>query len=82
MSRGTSGGCWSGKSAQSVLKHAILKRYIPVFGGTTGSAYGRVVYLDGLLAKGARRRGARFGGIDHADGYRNAAASSVDMRFR
>lgn len=57
MSRGTSGGYWSGKSAQSVLKHAILKRYIPVFGGTTGSAYGRVVYLDGFAGEGRYENG-------------------------
>lgn len=52
MSRGTGGGYWSGKSAQSVLKHAILKRYIPVFGGTMGSVYDRVVYLDGFAGEG------------------------------
>ncbi|MFJ9523046.1 hypothetical protein ACIRPK_32965 [Kitasatospora sp. NPDC101801] len=37
MSKGTSGSYWNAPALPSVFKHAPLSRYIPKFGGMTGS---------------------------------------------
>ncbi|MCX4564701.1 hypothetical protein OHA02_52455 [Streptomyces phaeochromogenes] len=37
MSTKTGGECWKDKRLPSVFKHALLKRYLPQFGGMTGS---------------------------------------------
>jgi three-Cys-motif partner protein len=36
----------------SVFKHDLIKRYLPVFAGKTGSRAGGVVYLDGYAGRG------------------------------
>ncbi|WP_051813035.1 three-Cys-motif partner protein TcmP [Kitasatospora sp. MBT63] len=41
----------------STLKHSLLGRYIPQFGGMTGSRDGRVVYLDGYAGEGRYESG-------------------------
>lgn len=38
--------------AAAVLKHGILRRYLPVFATKTGSVAGEVVYLDGYAGPG------------------------------
>ncbi|MFE9334813.1 three-Cys-motif partner protein TcmP [Streptomyces sp. NPDC006925] len=57
MSTGTSGAYWSAQALPSVLKHNLLGRYIPQFGGMTGSRDGRVVYLDGYAGEGRYESG-------------------------
>lgn len=57
MSTGTSGGYWDAKALPSVLKHTLLKTYIPKFGGKTGSVSRRVVYLDGYAGEGRYESG-------------------------
>jgi three-Cys-motif partner protein len=59
MSSGTSGGYWQGKALPSVFKHELLKRYLPPFGGMTGtqSQDRRVVYLDGYAGEGRYESG-------------------------
>lgn len=54
MSSGTGGGYWADKALPSVFKHDLLKRYLPQFGGMTGtrSHDKRVVYLDGYAGEG------------------------------
>lgn len=59
MSTGTSGSYWEGKALPSVFKHELLRRYIPPFGGMTGtqSQERRVVYLDGYAGEGRYESG-------------------------
>ncbi|MEV8289112.1 three-Cys-motif partner protein TcmP [Streptomyces niveus] len=59
MSSGTSGGYWADKALPSVFKHELLRRYLPQFGGMTGShSHGkRVVYLDGYAGEGRYENG-------------------------
>ncbi|MFF8423105.1 three-Cys-motif partner protein TcmP [Streptomyces sp. NPDC086796] len=59
MSSGTSGGYWDEKALPSVFKHELLKRYLPPFGGMTGSHARdkRVVYLDGYAGEGRYESG-------------------------
>ncbi|MFH0245837.1 three-Cys-motif partner protein TcmP [Streptomyces sp. HK10] len=57
MSTGTSGAYWAEQALPSVFKHSLLGRYIPQFGGMTGSRDGRVVYLDGYAGEGRYESG-------------------------
>ncbi|MEU7649249.1 three-Cys-motif partner protein TcmP [Streptomyces huasconensis] len=59
MSSGTGGGYWKDKALPSVFKHDLLKRYLPQFGGMTGSHSRdkRVVYLDGYAGEGRYENG-------------------------
>ncbi|MFF4315798.1 three-Cys-motif partner protein TcmP [Streptomyces sp. NPDC001507] len=59
MSSGTGGEYWKDKALPSVLKHELLKRYLPQFGGMTGahSQDKRVVYLDGYAGEGRYENG-------------------------
>jgi three-Cys-motif partner protein len=59
MSSGTGGAYWQGKALPSVFKHELLKRYLPPFGGMTGtqSHDKRVVYLDGYAGEGRYESG-------------------------
>lgn len=54
MSTGTGGDYWADKALPSVFKHDLLKRYLPQFGGMTGTqSHDRcVVYLDGYAGEG------------------------------
>ncbi|MEU9663472.1 three-Cys-motif partner protein TcmP [Streptomyces chartreusis] len=59
MSSGTGGEYWKDKALPSVFKHELLKRYLPQFGGMTGtqSHDKRVVYLDGYAGEGRYENG-------------------------
>ncbi|MFE0520763.1 three-Cys-motif partner protein TcmP [Streptomyces sp. NPDC058954] len=59
MSSGTGGDYWKDKALPSVFKHELLKRYLPQFGGMTGSRSRdkRVVYLDGYAGEGRYENG-------------------------
>ncbi|MCX4561689.1 three-Cys-motif partner protein TcmP [Streptomyces phaeochromogenes] len=59
MSSGTTGGYWQGKALPSVLKHELLRRCIPPFGGMTGTQVldRRVVYLGGYAGEGRYANG-------------------------
>ncbi len=59
MSSSTGGAYWQGKALPSVFKHELLKRYLPPFGGMTGtqSQDKRVVYLDGYAGEGRYESG-------------------------
>ncbi|MGW0171811.1 three-Cys-motif partner protein TcmP [Streptomyces sp. NPDC003343] len=59
MSSGTGGDYWKDKALPSVFKHELLKRYLPQFGGMTGSQSHdkRVVYLDGYAGEGRYENG-------------------------
>ncbi|MFF9690512.1 three-Cys-motif partner protein TcmP [Streptomyces sp. NPDC014623] len=59
MSSGTSGVYWADKALPSVFKHDLLRRYLPQFGGMTGtqSHDKRVVYLDGYAGEGRYENG-------------------------
>lgn len=59
MSTGTGGEYWADKALPSVFKHELLKRYLPQFGGMTGtqSHDKRVVYLDGYAGEGRYESG-------------------------
>lgn len=52
MATGATDEYWQQQALPSVYKHALLKRYIPVFGGKTGSRSGKVVFLDGYAGRG------------------------------
>ncbi|PJN21425.1 hypothetical protein CG736_33310 [Kitasatospora sp. CB02891] len=68
MSNGTSGEYWHAPALPSVFKHSLLSRYIPKFGGMTGSkSGGEVVYLDGYAGEGR---------------YENGESGSVDTVLR
>ncbi len=45
-------GFFAAPQAAAVLKHGILRRYLPVFATKTGSRAGEVIYLDGYAGPG------------------------------
>lgn len=59
MSSSTANGYWQGKALPSVFKHELLRRYIPPFGGMTGTQAQdrRVIYLDGYAGEGRYENG-------------------------
>lgn len=59
MATGTRSGFWDKRALPAVLKHALLKAYVPPFAGMTGSesAGHRVVFLDGYAGEGRFRTG-------------------------
>ncbi|WP_208883452.1 three-Cys-motif partner protein TcmP [Streptomyces armeniacus] len=57
MATGAGGAYWDEPGLPSVFKHSLLGRYIPQFGGMTGSREGRVVYLDGYAGEGRYESG-------------------------
>lgn len=52
MATGADDRCWERQGLPSVFKHDLLKRYLPQFGGKTGSKARGVVYLDGYAGRG------------------------------
>ena len=52
MSTGARDQYWEQQRLPSVFKHDLLRRYLPVFAGKTGSRAPGVVYLDGFAGRG------------------------------
>lgn len=53
MATGAGDRYWENQGLPSVLKHDLLRRYLPVFAAKTGSrSAGGVVYLDGYSGRG------------------------------
>ncbi|MGO9159962.1 MAG: three-Cys-motif partner protein TcmP [Streptosporangiaceae bacterium] len=52
MSAGARDQYWEQQRLPSVFKHDLLRRYLPVFAGKTGSRAPGVVYLDGFAGRG------------------------------
>lgn len=52
MATGADDRYWERQELPSVFKHDLLRRYLPQFGGKTGSKAPGVVYLDGYAGRG------------------------------
>jgi three-Cys-motif partner protein len=52
MATGAGDRYWEDQALPSVLKHDLLRRYLPIFAGRTGSKSNDVVYLDGYAGRG------------------------------
>lgn len=52
MATGANDPFWEGRGLPSVLKHDLLRRYLPRFAGKTGSRAQSVVCLDGYAGRG------------------------------
>lgn len=52
MATGAGDRYWENQGLPSVLKHELLRRYLPKFAGKTGSRSASVVYLDGYAGRG------------------------------
>ncbi len=52
MATGAGDRYWDRQRLPSVLKHELLRIYLPKFGGKTGSKSNGVVYLDGYAGRG------------------------------
>ena len=52
MATGAGDRYWENRGLPSVLKHDLLRRYLPVFAAKTGSRSAGVVYLDGYAGRG------------------------------
>src|SRR6266705_453348 len=52
MATGAGDQYWEQQMLPSVFKHDLIRRYLPVFAGKTGSRAGSVVYLDGYAGRG------------------------------
>lgn len=52
MATGAGDRYWEDQALPSVLKHDLLRRYLPIFAGRTGSKSNGVVYLDGYAGRG------------------------------
>jgi three-Cys-motif partner protein len=52
MATGAGDQYWGNQALPSVLKHDLLRRYLPIFAGKTGSRAPGVVYLDGYAGRG------------------------------
>ena len=49
---------WESERLPGVFKHTLLAKYLPKFGGKTGSRSGRVVFLDGYAGRGRHADGS------------------------
>lgn len=58
MATGAGDLYWEDRGLPSVLKHDLLRRYLPVFGGKTGAKGRGVVYLDGYAGRGRYDNGS------------------------
>lgn len=58
MATGTSAGFWDEEKSPALLKHEILSGYLPPFVAKVGSAWGKVVLLDGYAGAGRYLSGA------------------------
>lgn len=58
MATGADDRYWEQRRLPSVLKHDLIRRYLPVFAGKTGSKAGGLVYLDGYAGRGRYENGA------------------------
>lgn len=58
MATGAGEQFWEQQRLPSVLKHDLLRRYLPVFAGKTGSRAVGVVYLDGYAGRGRYEDGS------------------------
>ncbi|MEU3407521.1 three-Cys-motif partner protein TcmP [Streptomyces sp. NPDC006670] len=86
MSSGTGGSYWADKALPSVFKHELLKRYLPQFGGMTGSRSHdkRVVYLDGYAGEGRYENGEPASGelaLQIAADLRSRAGLTLECFF-
>lgn len=52
MATGAGDQYWGQPGLPTVFKHDLLRRYLPVFAGKTGSQAASVVYLDGYAGRG------------------------------
>lgn len=57
MATGADDRYWERQGLPSVFKHDLLRRYLPQFGGKTGSRAPGVVYLDGYAGRGRYENG-------------------------
>ncbi len=57
MATGATDEYWQREALPGVYKHALLRRYLPVFGGKTGSHSREVVFLDGYAGRGRHADG-------------------------
>lgn len=49
---------WERERLPGLFKHTLLNKYLPKFGGKTGSRSGRVVFLDGYAGRGRHADGS------------------------
>lgn len=74
------GGFFTEPQAAAILKHGILRRYLPVFAAKTGSWRGEVLYLDCYAGPGTYDDGSEgspalaLATADALDGYRGNAS--------
>lgn len=57
MATGADDRYWEQRRLPSVLKHDLIRRYLPVFAGKTGSKAGGLIYLDGYAGRGRYENG-------------------------
>lgn len=58
MATGANKNYWKDARLPGVLKHSLLKRYLPVFLIRTSSIAGRAAYFDGFAGRGVYENGA------------------------
>ena len=73
MATGAGDLYWERQGLPRVFKHDLLGRYLPKFGGKTGSKSARVVYLDGYAAAVGTTTGPWFGQTYSPDRRRSAS---------
>ncbi|GGM72274.1 hypothetical protein GCM10010106_18250 [Thermopolyspora flexuosa] len=76
-------GFWDGKKPAAVLKHELLRRYLPVFVSKTGSTSpdGRVVYFDGYAGEGRYKDNSEGSPLIAVQVARQQAAQSSPRRL-
>jgi three-Cys-motif partner protein len=76
-------GFWSERKTASVLKHGVLRRYLPVFVTKTGtySLGNRVVYFDGYAGKGRYDDGTQGSPLIAAEIARGVASLSQPRKL-
>ena len=57
MATGTTGDFWTDKELPAILKHEILKRYVPTFVAKLSSTNSKVVLIDGYAGMGRYESG-------------------------
>ena len=75
MATGAGDRYWDKQRLPSVLKHELLRIYLPKFGGKTGSKSNGVVYLDGYAGRG------RYEDLEPRVRWLNAISRSPKLRL-
>lgn len=79
MAKGTSANYWEDKALPALLKHEIIRKYVPKFIGMLTSTHPKVVLLDGYAGMGRYLNGDTGSAVQILEIAKNIATSRNKM---